>query len=62
MLGLLIHTPLLRADAGRAARKRIEEHYLWATIATEIEDAYREMLGLESGGERSAERAHKPAA
>ena len=28
MLALLLHADALRADAGRAARKRIEEHYL----------------------------------
>ena len=35
----------LRADAGCAARKRIEEHYLWPKITKEIEAAYLEMLG-----------------
>jgi glycosyltransferase involved in cell wall biosynthesis len=60
MLGLLIHAPSLRADAGQAARKRIEEHYLWASIATEIEAAYCEMLGLESDEAGSAQRADQP--
>jgi glycosyltransferase involved in cell wall biosynthesis len=45
MLELLLHADTLRADAGCAARKRIEEHYLWPKITKEIEAAYLEMLG-----------------
>jgi len=45
MLALLIRADSLRADAGRAARRRIEEQYLWPKIAKEIEMAYLEMLG-----------------
>jgi len=45
MLRLLLHSDLLRVDAGRAARKRIEERYLWPKIAKEIEEVYRGMLG-----------------
>jgi len=44
-LALLIPADSLRADAGRAARKRIEEQYLWPKITKEIEAAYFEMLG-----------------
>ena len=47
MLALLIHSGSLRADAGLAARKRIEEQYLWPKIVKEIEAAYLEMLGRE---------------
>ncbi len=45
MLALLMQADSMRADAGRAARKRIEEQYLWPKIAKEIETAYLEMLG-----------------
>ncbi len=45
MLALLIQADSLRADAGRAARRRIEEQYLWPKITKEIETAYLEMLG-----------------
>jgi hypothetical protein len=45
MLAVLIQADSLRADAGRAARRRIEEQYLWPKIAKEIEAAYFEMLG-----------------
>ena len=45
MLALLIQADTLRTDAGGAARKRIEEHYLWPKITKEIEAAYLEMLG-----------------
>lgn len=48
MLRLLLHADILRADAGRAARKRIEERYLWPRIAKEIEEVYREMLGCKA--------------
>jgi len=47
MLALLIQADSLRADAGRAARRRIEEQYLWPKITKEIETAYFEMLGRE---------------
>ena len=45
MLALLIQADSLRADAGCAARRRIEEQYLWPKIANEIEAAHFEMLG-----------------
>jgi glycosyltransferase involved in cell wall biosynthesis len=38
MLDLLIRADSLRAAAGRAAKKRIEEHYLWPNITKQIED------------------------
>jgi glycosyltransferase involved in cell wall biosynthesis len=45
MLRLLIRADALRAEAGRAARNRIEERYLWPKIAKEIEEVYQEMMG-----------------
>jgi glycosyltransferase involved in cell wall biosynthesis len=50
MLSLLIHADALRADAGEAARNRIEECYLWPKIAKEIEAAYQEMMGGDPNG------------
>jgi glycosyltransferase involved in cell wall biosynthesis len=50
MLSLLSNAGPLRADAGQAARTRIEEHYLWPQIAKEIEEAYQEMMGNSAGG------------
>jgi glycosyltransferase involved in cell wall biosynthesis len=47
LLALLIQADSLRADAGQAARRRIEEQYLWPKITREIEAAYFEMLGRE---------------
>lgn len=41
----LIANPAVRESAGRMARKRIEQHYQWQTIAEEIEKAYFEILG-----------------
>ena len=40
ILALLIQADTLRADAGRAARRRSEENYLWPKITKEIEAAY----------------------
>jgi len=45
MLSLLIRADSLRRDAGRAARQRIEEHYLWSGITAQIERTYLEMMG-----------------
>jgi len=39
MLALLIQADSLRTDAGQAARRRIEEQYLWPKITKEIEAA-----------------------
>jgi glycosyltransferase involved in cell wall biosynthesis len=44
-LRFLIANPAVREAAGRMARKRIEEHYQWQTIAEEVEKAYLEILG-----------------
>ena len=43
-LRFLIANPAIREAAGRAARKRIEDHYQWQKIAQDIESAYLEIL------------------
>jgi glycosyltransferase involved in cell wall biosynthesis len=45
-LRFLISNPAVREAAGHAARNRIEEQYQWQKIATDIEKAYLEILGL----------------
>ena len=42
----LISNPAVREAAGNAARSRIAEQYQWQKIATDIERAYMEILGL----------------
>jgi glycosyltransferase involved in cell wall biosynthesis len=44
-LRFLIANPAVREAAGRAAKARIRQHYLWPTIAEEIERTYLQMLG-----------------
>jgi glycosyltransferase involved in cell wall biosynthesis len=44
-LSFLIANPALREAAGRAAKARVLEHYLWPKIAGEIERAYFKVLG-----------------
>jgi glycosyltransferase involved in cell wall biosynthesis len=44
-LRFLIANPAVREAAGRAAKRRVGEHYQWAQIATEIERVYFEMMG-----------------
>jgi glycosyltransferase involved in cell wall biosynthesis len=46
-LRMLIGDASLRETAGRAARKRIHETYLWPEIARQVEQEYRRVLGLE---------------
>lgn len=46
-LSFLIANPAVREAAGRAAKARILEHYLWPKIAAEIERAYFQVLGWE---------------
>lgn len=43
-LRFLIANPTTRESAGRAARRRIEDHYQWQRIAEEIERSYFEIL------------------
>jgi rhamnosyl/mannosyltransferase len=59
MLKLLIRTDSLRTATGRAAKKRIEEHYLWPGITKKIEAAYHEMLGMHSDQDSSVDQRHK---
>jgi len=58
-LRFLIANPSVREAAGRAARKRIEEHYQWQKIAEEIERSYFEILGkqLQVTGEKELKSA-----
>jgi len=44
-LRFLIANPAVREAAGRAAKKRVREHYQWSKVACEVERVYREMLG-----------------
>jgi glycosyltransferase involved in cell wall biosynthesis len=46
-LSFLIANPAVREAAGRAAKTRILEHYLWPGITEEIERAYFQVLGWE---------------
>jgi glycosyltransferase involved in cell wall biosynthesis len=43
-LRFLIANSSVREGVGRVARRRIENHYQWPTIAAEIEEAYFKML------------------
>jgi glycosyltransferase involved in cell wall biosynthesis len=45
MLRLLIEDREVREAAGRAAKQRIQEDYLWPKIVQEIEQTYLEMMG-----------------
>jgi glycosyltransferase involved in cell wall biosynthesis len=45
MLRLLMEDREVRVAAGRTAKKRIQEQYLWPKIAQEIEQTYLEMMG-----------------
>jgi glycosyltransferase involved in cell wall biosynthesis len=44
-LRFLIANPTVREAAGRAAEKRVREHYQWSEIAVATQDLYLEMLG-----------------
>jgi glycosyltransferase involved in cell wall biosynthesis len=44
-LRFLIANPAVREAAGRAAKRRIREHYQWPQIAGKIERAYFDMMG-----------------
>jgi glycosyltransferase involved in cell wall biosynthesis len=46
-LSFLITNPAVREAAGRAAKARVREHYLWPKIAQDIESAYFKVLGWE---------------
>jgi glycosyltransferase involved in cell wall biosynthesis len=46
-LKFLIANPTVREAAGRAARRRVMEHYQWSKVATEVERVYFQALGWE---------------
>ncbi|HLW84738.1 MAG TPA: glycosyltransferase family 4 protein [Candidatus Sulfotelmatobacter sp.] len=46
-LSFLIANPAVRAAAGRSAKVRIRDYYLWPKIAADIEKVYFQVLGLE---------------
>ena len=48
MLRLLITDPAVREWAGKAAKQRIRERYLWPKIAQQVEQAYMQMMGWPS--------------
>lgn len=45
MLRLLMSDREIRETAGKAAKQRIREQYLWPKIAQQVEQAYLEMMG-----------------
>jgi hypothetical protein len=45
MLRFLIADGKIREDAGRSAKRRIAEQYLWPKVTGEIEQVHLEMLG-----------------
>jgi hypothetical protein len=45
MLRFLIADRGIREDAGRSAKRGIEDQYLWTKVAGEIEEVYLEMMG-----------------
>ena len=59
-LRFLIANPAAREDAGRAARKRIEDQYQWQKVTEDIENAYFEILGREPAS-KSERRPSLPA-
>jgi glycosyltransferase involved in cell wall biosynthesis len=44
-LRFLLANPAVREAAGKAAKRRIREHYQWSGIAKEIERVYFDMIG-----------------
>jgi hypothetical protein len=44
MLKLLIDNAGLRESAAERARERIQNHYLWPQIASQIEDIYMDVM------------------
>jgi glycosyltransferase involved in cell wall biosynthesis len=49
LLRLLIADKEVRDAAGRRAKQRIQEEYLWPKIARQIEQVYLEMMGWKQG-------------
>lgn len=44
-LRFLIANPAVREAAGKAAKRRVQQHYQWSKIAAEVECAYFETMG-----------------
>jgi glycosyltransferase involved in cell wall biosynthesis len=61
MLDLLIHNPELRRQSAARERERIQSQYLWPAIARSIETAYYNVLGWDTGEERSSDQGQIPA-
>jgi len=59
MLSLLIRAEFLREAAGRTARQRIQEAYLWPRIASQIEQAYLQLMGWEADQTSASDEASK---
>jgi glycosyltransferase involved in cell wall biosynthesis len=45
MLRLLMADAEVREAAGRSAKRRIQEQYLWGEVARKVERVYLEMVG-----------------
>ncbi len=63
-LRFLLANPAVREAAGRAARRRVREHYQWSGIAMEVELEYFKLLGWDAaktGRKKQSGRATEPA-
>jgi glycosyltransferase involved in cell wall biosynthesis len=60
-LRFLMANPAVREAAGRAAKRRVREHYQWNGIALDIEQLYFEMMGW-SAASSSIKKPSAPAA
>ncbi len=47
-LRFLIDNAVIREAAGKAARKRVEDHYNWSKLAKDVERVYYDVLGLQA--------------
>jgi glycosyltransferase involved in cell wall biosynthesis len=54
-LRFLIANPTVRQAAGKMAKRRVREHYLWQDIATEVEKAYFKVMELPMPERRKSE-------
>jgi glycosyltransferase involved in cell wall biosynthesis len=59
MMRLLLSDRQVREEAGRRGQQRIREHYLWPQIASQIEQAYLNLLGWEELPSREAALEHE---
>jgi glycosyltransferase involved in cell wall biosynthesis len=58
MLDFLLSKPMIRAEAGRAARERVQEHYRWPLIARQIENEYLKLLRAPTKSNRDTTLHH----